>query len=110
MSRSTPPEPPGATRLAEGLTAPRPDPAPGRAAVHGAVPAVRTAKPAAGLAATNARRWLWLAVSVGVLAVVCLLSIVIGTKNLSPATVWGAFAHYTGTSDQSIVRDLRVPV
>jgi iron complex transport system permease protein len=44
-----------------------------------------------------------------VLAVVCVLSIVVGTKNLSLATVWDSFAHYSATSDQSIVRDLRVP-
>jgi iron complex transport system permease protein len=44
-----------------------------------------------------------------VLAVACLLSIVVGTKNLSLATIWDSFAHYSGTSDQSIVRDLRVP-
>ena len=78
------------------------------AAVPGAVVA-KPAKRPAGLAATNARRGWWLAASVGVLAVCCLLSIVVGTKNLSPGTIWDAFAHYTGTTDQAIVRDLRVP-
>lgn len=55
------------------------------------------------------RRGVWLAVAGLVLAVACLLSIVVGTKNLSLATIWDSFAHYSGTSDQSIVRDLRVP-
>lgn len=96
------------------LTTAGPGQAPGRAAVGAVVPAAvpggtAPSKRPAGVAATNARRGLWLAVSVGVLAVCCLLSIVVGTKNLSPATIWDAFAHYSGTSDQSIVRDLRVP-
>jgi iron complex transport system permease protein len=89
------------------LTTARLQLAPGRAVVPAAAPQ-RVAKPA-GLAATNARRGLWLAASVAVLAVCCVLSIVVGTKNLSLATIWDAFAHHTGTSDQSIVRDLRVP-
>ncbi|MER7009656.1 iron chelate uptake ABC transporter family permease subunit [Dactylosporangium sp. NPDC000555] len=38
-----------------------------------------------------------------------MLSIVVGTRNLSLGTIWDAFAHYTGTADQSIVRELRVP-
>jgi len=45
----------------------------------------------------------------GVLAVVCVLSIALGTRNISLGTVWDAFWHYTDTDDQSIVRDLRVP-
>ena len=44
-----------------------------------------------------------------VLGVVCLLSIALGTKNISLGTVWGAFTHFTDTDDQAIVRDLRVP-
>jgi iron complex transport system permease protein len=44
-----------------------------------------------------------------VLALVCLLSVAVGTRTIGPATVWDAFVHYAGTDDQSIVRDLRVP-
>ncbi|MEV5412188.1 iron chelate uptake ABC transporter family permease subunit [Thermopolyspora sp. NPDC052614] len=62
-----------------------------------------------GVAATNARRAAGLLAGVGVLAVVCLLSIAVGTKNISPATVWDAFFHFGGTEDHTIVRDLRVP-
>jgi iron complex transport system permease protein len=62
-----------------------------------------------GVAATNARRTTWLAVSVVLLAVVCILSIVIGTKSLPLHTVWDAFFHYRGTGDDAIVRDLRIP-
>jgi iron complex transport system permease protein len=102
VSRSTPPEPPEQAAAAL-LTKIRPD----TTTAPAAAPA-RAAKPA-GLAATNARRGLGLAVGVGLLGVCCLLSIVVGTKNLSLGTIWDAFAHYTGTSDQSIVRDLRVP-
>ncbi|MEV4139130.1 iron chelate uptake ABC transporter family permease subunit [Dactylosporangium sp. NPDC049742] len=117
MSRSTTPEPPGAavltseltSELTSGPTTARPLLALGRAVVPDLQPAAAGKSRPAGLAATNARRAGWLAGSVGVLAVVCLLSIAVGTKNLSPATIWGAFAHYTGTGDQSIVRDLRVP-
>ena len=50
-----------------------------------------------------------LLVCLGVLAVVCVLSIALGTRNISLGTVWDAFWHYTDTDDQSIVRDLRVP-
>ncbi|WP_436522687.1 iron chelate uptake ABC transporter family permease subunit [Actinoplanes sp. HUAS TT8] len=43
------------------------------------------------------------------LGATCLLSIAIGTRNIAPGAVWDAFAHYAGTDDQSVVRDLRVP-
>ncbi|PRY23992.1 iron chelate uptake ABC transporter family permease subunit [Pseudosporangium ferrugineum] len=69
----------------------------------------RAPGPAGGVAATQARRGLLLLACLGGLAVVCLLSIALGTRTISPATVWDAFFHYTDTDDQSVVRDLRVP-
>jgi iron complex transport system permease protein len=48
-------------------------------------------------------------ICVGVLALVCLLSIALGTRTISLGTVWDSFAHFTDTDDQAIVRDLRVP-
>src|SRR5205085_12685628 len=50
-----------------------------------------------------------LTVCLAVLAVVCVLSIALGTRTIGLATVWSAFWHYADTDDQSIVRDLRVP-
>jgi iron complex transport system permease protein len=58
---------------------------------------------------TRTRQGAGLAGCLAVLAVVCLLSVAIGTRTISPGTVWDAFAHYAGTDDQAIVRDLRVP-
>jgi iron complex transport system permease protein len=69
----------------------------------------RTPEAARPAAAAAPRRVGGLLVALAVLAGVCLLSIAIGTKNISPAAVWDAFAHYTGTDDQVVVRDLRVP-
>jgi len=57
----------------------------------------------------RARQGVGLVVCLVVLAVVCLLSIALGTRNISLGTVWDAFWHYTDTDDQAIVRDLRVP-
>lgn len=62
-----------------------------------------------GVAASNVRRGGWLLCCLALLAVVCLASIVIGTKNIAPGLVWDAFAHVTDTDDQAIVRELRVP-
>jgi iron complex transport system permease protein len=71
------------------------------------------AEPAAGgLTAPGKVRWRharWLTVSLLLLALVCLLSLLLGTRNVSPGTVWDAFFHYRNTDDQSIVRELRVP-
>src|SRR5690348_8048461 len=64
---------------------------------------------AAGVAATQTRRGVGLLLCLGVLALVCLLSIAFGTRTIAPGTVWDAFFHYANTDDQSIVRDLRVP-
>ena len=67
---------------------------------------------AGGTAAGGTVHWRharWLAVTVLLLALVCLLSLLLGTRNVSPGTVWDAFFHYRNTDDQSIVRELRVP-
>ena len=61
------------------------------------------------VASTVARRGGGLVLAVVVLALVCLLSVAVGTRTIAPGTVWDAFVHHTGTDDQSIVRDLRVP-
>jgi iron complex transport system permease protein len=63
----------------------------------------------ADTAAANLRRGGWLLGALVVLLIVCLLSLLLGTRNVSPGTVWDALFHYAGTDDQSIVRDLRVP-
>ncbi|MEV4642541.1 iron chelate uptake ABC transporter family permease subunit [Actinoplanes sp. NPDC049548] len=64
---------------------------------------------AAGVAATQTRRGWGLLACLGLLAVVCLLSIALGTRTVSLPAVWDAFFHYADTDDQSVVRDLRVP-
>jgi iron complex transport system permease protein len=64
---------------------------------------LRTAPP------PSLRRVRGLLVAVGVLAVVCLLSVSLGTKTIAPGPLWDAFVHFTDTDDQAIVRDLRVP-
>ncbi|GIF26413.1 iron ABC transporter permease [Paractinoplanes tereljensis] len=50
-----------------------------------------------------------LAVLLGVLALVCLLSVAIGTRAIAPGTVWDALVHHGAGDDQTVVRDLRVP-
>jgi iron complex transport system permease protein len=60
-------------------------------------------------ASGSGRRGVGLLACVGVLALVCLLSIALGTRNISPVAVWDAFVHFSDTDEQSIVRDLRVP-
>jgi len=72
-------------------------------------PAPGRPQSSAGLAGTQKRRGLGLVAVIAVLGVVCLLSIALGTRTISPHTVWDAFFHYADTDDQSIVRDLRVP-
>ncbi|MFC5030663.1 iron chelate uptake ABC transporter family permease subunit [Streptomyces sp. SID13666] len=62
-----------------------------------------------GIAASDARRAGWLLACVALLAVACLLSIAVGTRTIGVHTTWDAFAHYTGTDEQTIVRELRVP-
>ncbi|MEV4344088.1 iron chelate uptake ABC transporter family permease subunit [Actinoplanes sp. NPDC049596] len=64
---------------------------------------------AATSARPDTRRAPGLVIALAVLALVCVLSVAIGTRTIPLGTVWDAFAHNTGTDDQTIVRDLRVP-
>ncbi|MFF0746186.1 FecCD family ABC transporter permease [Streptomyces sp. NPDC004111] len=69
-----------------------------------------SAPPATGtVRKRNAVRAAGLLVSLGVLVLVVLLSIAVGAKNLSLGEVWHGLAHYSGTGDDVIVRDVRVP-
>jgi iron complex transport system permease protein len=62
-----------------------------------------------GLAQTNARRMLgWLA-GLAILAVVCVLSLAIGAKDIPVGTVWDALWAYDNSNDHIIIRDLRIP-
>ncbi|GAA3192339.1 iron chelate uptake ABC transporter family permease subunit [Actinocorallia longicatena] len=67
----------------------------------------RPAEP--GVAASNARRTGWLLVCLAALAVVCVLSLALGTRSIGLHTTWDAFFHFSDTDEQVIVRDLRVP-
>ncbi|GHJ44016.1 iron ABC transporter permease [Catellatospora sp. TT07R-123] len=57
----------------------------------------------------RSRRLAGLLLIVLALAAVCLLSIMIGTRNIAPHTVWDTFAHPVDSDDQTIVRELRLP-
>ena len=60
-------------------------------------------------AAARRRRWAGLAVALGVLAAVCLLSIAIGSNDLSPGGVLHGLRHDDGSEASVIVRTLRIP-
>ncbi|MBA4021940.1 MAG: Fe(3+)-siderophore ABC transporter permease [Gordonia sp.] len=62
-----------------------------------------------GLARTYARRALGWLVGVALLALVCLLSIAIGAKDIPFGTVWDALWSYDNSGDHIIIRDLRIP-
>jgi iron complex transport system permease protein len=62
-----------------------------------------------GLARTNARRTLGWCAGVAILALVCLLSIAIGAKDIPFGTVWDALWSYDNSGDHIIIRDLRIP-
>ncbi|SIR62100.1 iron chelate uptake ABC transporter family permease subunit [Williamsia sterculiae] len=61
------------------------------------------------LARVSRRRAVGLVVAVVVLAVMCVLSLAVGTQTVGLGTVWGALTDFTDTGDQWIVHDLRVP-
>ncbi|WP_237341026.1 iron chelate uptake ABC transporter family permease subunit [Williamsia soli] len=61
------------------------------------------------MARTNARRALGWCVGVAILALVCLLSIAIGAKDIPFGTVWDALWSYDNSGDHIIIRDLRIP-
>jgi iron complex transport system permease protein len=50
-----------------------------------------------------------LLVSLGVLVLVMLASIAVGAKTIPVADVWHGLAHYSGTGNDVIVQDVRVP-
>ncbi|MEV0246177.1 iron chelate uptake ABC transporter family permease subunit [Nocardia sp. NPDC050712] len=56
-----------------------------------------------------ARRTLWLLVGVGLLAVVCVLSLMIGARDIPMGTAWDALWHFDGSDDHVVVRSLRLP-
>lgn len=62
-----------------------------------------------GLAATNARRTVGLLVVLGLLAVICLLSIAVGTEDIALKEVWNGLFAYDASSNAVIIRELRVP-
>jgi len=55
------------------------------------------------------RRAVGLICCAAALALVCVLSLAIGTENVSLATVWQAVTDYTDTGNEWIVHELRVP-
>jgi iron complex transport system permease protein len=55
------------------------------------------------------RRVIGLLVSAGLLLLVCVLSLAVGTQNISLGTVWSAVTDYRDVGDQWIVHDLRIP-
>ncbi|MEV6276090.1 iron chelate uptake ABC transporter family permease subunit [Nocardia sp. NPDC051832] len=56
-----------------------------------------------------ARRTLLLLVGVGVLAAVCVLSLMIGARDIPMGTAWDALWHFDGSDEHVVVRTLRVP-
>lgn len=68
-----------------------------------------TPERAAGLARNNALRLLGLFVAIGALASVALVSIAVGSKGVLVSDAWDALFHFTGSDDQVIVRELRLP-
>ena len=62
-----------------------------------------------GLAQTNARRTAGLVVVVALLAVICLLSIAVGTKYIPLNEVWNGLFAYDDSNDAVIIREFRVP-
>ncbi|AZG45037.1 FecCD family ABC transporter permease [Gordonia insulae] len=59
--------------------------------------------------ASNTRRAVGAIVGLGVLLVVCALSVAIGAKTIPLETVWHALFAYDHSADQIIIRELRLP-
>lgn len=72
-------------------------------------PDAPAAVPAVGLAGTNATRSVWFFVALGVLVLVLLASLSVGSKNIPFAAVWSALFGYDGSNDHVIIRDMRAP-
>lgn len=62
-----------------------------------------------GLAQTNATRFGWLLVAIGVLVLVLIVSIAVGSKDIAVGTVFDALLAYNDSDDHAIVQALRVP-
>lgn len=62
-----------------------------------------------GVAGTNRRRLLGLAVAAALVVITCAASLAIGTENIAPPVVWDALTDYRDVGDQWVVRDLRIP-
>lgn len=62
-----------------------------------------------GLAHSNRKRLLWLAGATVLLFLAVALSLMVGSKYISPLGVLNALTHYSGSNDDFIVVDLRVP-
>ncbi len=62
-----------------------------------------------GLAGSYATRLLWLALAAGLLVLVLLASIAIGSKNIPLGTVLDALFAYDDSDDHAIIQTLRVP-
>lgn len=93
----------------------RPEPPPGGVEGAASLPAPVASAPATAptvaprLAARGGRWGWWLACLVG-LAVICLLSLMIGTRTISPSVVLNTLVHgRDATPDSQVVWDLRVP-
>ncbi|GAA3726018.1 FecCD family ABC transporter permease [Gordonia hankookensis] len=61
------------------------------------------------VAASNTRRAIGAIVGIGLLVVVCALSIAIGAKTIPIDTAWHALFAFDHSGDQIIIRELRVP-
>jgi len=76
---------------------------------------VRAAETAAAPARTgalgrrNSLRWAGLLIAIAVLLLTMVASIAIGARNVPPHTVFRALFDYSGSYDQIVVRDLRLP-
>jgi iron complex transport system permease protein len=107
VDRHSPPAPePGATPGAPDGSAPGPNSAaaPGRSA-PGAADLDRGRRAAPGAPARTAG----LLLALGLLALLVVASVAIGTKDIPVDHVWHGLFHYSGTDDDVVVRKLRLP-
>ncbi|WP_407642849.1 FecCD family ABC transporter permease [Actinacidiphila yanglinensis] len=68
-----------------------------------------TAPPRGSVSGANARRATGLLLAVGLLALVVVASVAIGARNIPVDQVWHGLFHYSGTDDDVVVRQLRLP-
>lgn len=68
-----------------------------------------TATTEAELRSPHRRRLTGLAICGAVLALVCVLSLAVGTQTVNLSTVWRAVTDYTDTGNEWIVHELRIP-